>query len=606
MKPSNYLSRRDFARRSVSSLAAGYVLGRGSLGIASAPSPLEITPLKYEQVKLTGGPLKEQFDCIHAAYLELDNDRLLQVFRRRAGLPFSGEEMGGWYGWDGFAPGHSFGQYVSGMARFTAATGDAATRQKVQDLVEGFAATVDADGYSYANLKASTTFPAYCIDKNEIGLIDAYRYAGVEMARELLPRIIRGAVRYLPSRAIERDEAPRQAPYDESYTLPENLFLTYQITGDAYFRTLASQFLSNTKYYDPLARGENVLPGLHAYSHVNSLSSGAKAYEVLGEPKYMQAIQNAWQMIEETQQFASGGWGPNEAFVKPGSGGLGESLKTSHSHFETPCGAYAHLKLARYLIGFTGSARYGDGIERVLYNTVLGTKDPKGDGHFFYYSDYHAAVSKTWFPGKWPCCSGTLPQVVADYGISAYFESAAGLYVNVFTPSEVDWRWQGMPVKVTQTTHYPQGETSELRLELPSPQEFTLFIRVPGWLEKPAEIRVNGKDAGAATHPQTFAAIRRRWSNHDTVQITLPFTFKTLPVDAQHPGTVALLHGPLMLVALQPELELPRLSAAASGAMQVSPYNPAEYELKTNPLRLRFLPFYRVKEENYTTYFQSA
>jgi DUF1680 family protein len=606
MKPSNSLSRRDFIRQSVSTLATGYALGRGKRSRAAGLAAARITPLRYEQVKLTGGPLKEQFDRIHAAYLELDNDRLLQIFRRRAGLPFGGEQMGGWYDWDGFAPGHSFGQYVSGLARFAAATGDSATRQKVQSLVEGFSATVDADGYSYANLKASTTFPAYCIDKNEIGLIDAYRYAKVDMARELLPRVIRGAVRYLPSRAIERDEAPRQAPYDESYTLPENLFITYEITGDPYFRSLASQFLSNAKYYDPLARGENVLPGLHAYSHVNSLSSGAKAYEVLGEQKYLRAVQNAWQMIEQTQQFASGGWGPNEAFVKPGSGGLGESLETSHRHFETPCGSYAHLKLARYLMGFTSNARYGDGIERVLYNTVLGARDPKGDGHFFYYSDYHAASQKTWFPDKWPCCSGTLPQVVADYGISSYFEGAEGLYVNLFTPSEVKWSWKGAPVKLTQTTNYPHGESSELHLELPSPQEFTLFIRMPGWLEKPAEIRVNGKDAGAATTPRTFAALHRQWSNHDTVQILLPFTFKTSPVDAQHPGTVALQHGPLMLVALQPELELPRLSPAAPGAMRVSPFDPAEYELKANPQSLRFLPFYRVKEENYTTYFQSA
>jgi len=50
----------------------------------------------------------------------------------------------------------------------------------------------------------------------------------------------------------------------------------------------------------------------------------------------------------------------------PGKGLLGESVSTSRAHFETPCGAYAHFKLGRYLLRFTADARYGDGIERVL------------------------------------------------------------------------------------------------------------------------------------------------------------------------------------------------------------------------------------------------
>ena len=65
---------------------------------------------RYSDVKLTGGPLKAQFDRIHASYLALDEDRLLKELRVRAGLPAAGEYMGGWYDRDGFAPGHCFSQ----------------------------------------------------------------------------------------------------------------------------------------------------------------------------------------------------------------------------------------------------------------------------------------------------------------------------------------------------------------------------------------------------------------------------------------------------------------------------------------------------------------
>src|SRR6202035_1097169 len=102
------------------------------------------------------------------------------------------------------------------------------------------------------------------------------------------------------------------------------------------------------EFFASLARGDNVLPGKHAYSHVNALSSAAQAYLSLRDPMYLKAAQNGFDMIR-AQSFATGGWGPDEHFVVPGSGKLGESLESTHSGFETPCGAYAHFKLTRYL-----------------------------------------------------------------------------------------------------------------------------------------------------------------------------------------------------------------------------------------------------------------
>jgi DUF1680 family protein len=184
--------------------------------------------------------------------------------------------------------------------------------------------------------------------------------------------------------------------------LGENCFYAYEVTGEAQYLDMAKRYLLNATYFDPLSRGENVLPGRHAYSHCNALSSAARAYLVLGDAKYFEAIRNAWDMIETTQQYASGGWGPNEAFVEPGKGVLADTLNGTHAHFETPCGSYAHLKLARYLLRITGESRYGDGLERVLYNTVLGAKDPSAEGQFFYYSDYHPLTRKGYFPISGP------------------------------------------------------------------------------------------------------------------------------------------------------------------------------------------------------------
>jgi len=561
----------------------------------------------YSDVKLTGGPLRAQMDRIHASYQALDEDRLLKVYRQRAGLPAPGEDMGGWYDADGFGPGQVLGQIISGLSRFYNQTGDPATQAKVHRLVDGFAATLGPEDYCYPSLKSSTASPAYTLDKILVGLLDAGRFAGVSSALEVARRCVNGSLRYLPPRAYERFEAPKQAVYDETYTLPENLFGLWEASNDPAFRELARQYLMDRTYFDPLARGENVLPGLHAYSHVNALCSAARAYLVLGESKHFDAIRNAWDLIEREQSFASGGWGPNEEFVRPHEGLLGESLTKTHAHFETPCGSYAHFKLARYLLRFTGEARYGDSLERVLYNTILGMKDPQGDGHVFYYSDYHPSAQKAYMPDKWPCCSGTTPQVVADYAISAYFWSEDGVYVNLFTPSLVNWKARGVPAKLIQTTAYPESDTSELRVEVAAPCEFCLYARIPGWLKAPAQLSVNDKAIDVAAQPGTFAAVRRRWQTGDTLQIRLPFSFWTQPIDEQHPNLVALMCGPLMLVAIDPPLELPMNSIATPlPSVRATANSPLSFEFPREVAMLRFLPFYRVQDEVYTTYLKQA
>src|ERR1700723_1560359 len=128
----------------------------------------------YADVMLFDGPLLDQFRAQHATLLAMDEDALLKPYRTAAGLAAPGEDLGGWYNaslafdpprdMHGFIPGHSLGQYISSLARAYAVTGDEATRQKVQRLVAGYAATITPrlyDGYP---------LPAYLFDKINIGL----------------------------------------------------------------------------------------------------------------------------------------------------------------------------------------------------------------------------------------------------------------------------------------------------------------------------------------------------------------------------------------------------------------------------------------------------
>jgi len=568
---------------------------------AAPPDRRRLREFSYSQVALTGGPMAEMYRRIRAHYLNLDEDRVLKVYRQRAELPAPGRDMGGWYDADGFVPGHLIGQFISGLSRLHANDGAAESAAKARRLVSGYAEALEKDGEPYASPKAPATWACYLLDKYEVGLLDAANLAGMNEAHALLPRVIEASLRYIPDHTFDR-AGVKNPPYDEPYVLPENLFAAHALTGDQRFFDMARLYLLDS-FFDPLARGENVLAGRHGYSHVIALSSAAKAYEVLGDKKYLHAIRNAWDMIEETQSYASGAWAANEQFVRPRSGELAATLTNTRNHFETPCCFYAHAKLARYLTCFTGDAKYGDGLERVLFNTILGALDPDDDGGYFYYSDYQAGARKGYYKQKWPCCAGTLLQSVADFPLNLFFQDARGVYVNLYAGSELRWKTAGVPVKLAQITGYPESEQIQIRIEPQSPVEFALHLRIPRWLEKPTRIAVNGKKLRIEAQRGSFATIERNWSKGDVVEIELPFPFRTVPIEASAGNTRASMRGPVMLCAVNPPAEL-RASAQSLGAMQPVVGSPLEFDCRTAGGMVRIRPFYKIQREPYTTYFQ--
>jgi hypothetical protein len=66
------------------------------------------------------------------------------------------------------------------------------------------------------------------------------------------------------------------------------------------------------------------------------------------------------------------------------------------------------------------------------------------------------------------------------------------------------------------------------------------------------------------------------------VEVKLPFGDRTEAIDDRHPDTVALMRGPLMMVAVNAPDGTPDIAAPG----------------------LRFAPFYAVRGESYATYFK--
>jgi uncharacterized protein len=603
-------TRRTFIKMGATAASAG-ALGRASAFAATQKTGVtpRLEQFNYADVQLLDGPMLEQFKSNHQLFLNLDEDSMLQPFRQSAGLPAPGEELGGWYSYNkdfdppknmlGFVPGHSFGQWVSALSRAYAVTGDKPTQAKVQRLVAGYAQAITPKFFADYNL------PGYTFDKINCGLIDAHQFAQEPMAFAVLDKATDAALPALPPKALSRPEM-RARPHknesytwDETYTLPENFYLAWQRGAGNRYRLLAERFLQDDTYFNPLSENKNVLTGEHAYSHINALSSAMQAYVSDGSEKHLRAARNGFAMVQ-AQSFATGGWGPNESFRAPGSGEIGESLTSTHASFETPCGAYGHFKITRYLLRVTGESRYGDSMEQVLYNTVLGASPLKPDGTSFYYADYNDDATKVYYQTKWPCCSGTFPQITADYGISSYFRSPRGLYVNLYVPSTVTWKQNGARCTVTQKTQYPATPETSLQVAIDRPEQFTIYLRIPGWAGGNTSVTVNGKPFSTALEAGNWAAINRTWQQGDRIELSLDMPLQLVPVDPQHPDMLALVHGPVALFAVDPKsVKLTRTQML--GARQRSTGS-AEWEIATDQGALVLIPFTAITDQRYRLY----
>jgi hypothetical protein len=394
----------------------------------------------------------------------------------------------------------------------------------------------------------------------------------------------------------------------EWYTLSENLYRAYQLTGDSKYKNFGD--LWHYDHYWGMFTEKVPLDvrGYHAYSHVNTLSSAAMTYAVTGDPEYLKTIVNAYDHFQRVQCYATGGYGPTERLAAA-DGSLGRSLEEENNTFETPCGAWSIFKLGSYLMQFTGEARYGDWIEKLVYNGIGAALPMAPKGKTFYYSDYRlgppeplASARKVYYWDPYPCCSGTYIQAVADYHNIIYFKDATGLYVNLFVPSEVTWSQGGTEIKVTQETSYPESDTTSLTVQAPNSVAFELRVRVPGWSEG-TSVQINGGKADIPSQPGTWTTIRRTWQAGDRVSIQIPMRLRLVPIDTQHPSRSALMYGPVVLVQDGRYTRQPNLNRNGSDLAKriVQADKPLEFKVVDDlppspfmPSTGAIMPFYRI------------
>ena len=576
----------------------------------------------YKQVQLMDSHWKDQRDYVVELYLALPNDDILASPLRHAGVC---ECHGGLAGWGG-----TLGQFFGSYAKLYSVTGDFRLKAKCISLFEAWAEEADRHP---ALLHGGT----YGYEKMLGGLLDMYEFMGYDRAEKYISILTDQSIEDLDP-DIDRDglQDARMKHQIEWYTLPENLYRAYQLFGDEKYKSYAEIWHYDYMWDKILNRDFKIGPR-HAYSHVNCMSSAARAYEVTGDKKYLDIMTIAYDELLAHHIYATGGYGPGENLFMDKEGYLGFMISSpwdlggedpgfinfagsrvarsdAWGSCEVSCCAWAVFKYCNYLMKHTGDAKYGVWVEKLLYNGVGGQPNIRPNGDLLYYSDYFVdggmksvtdrRLQRHGENFRWQCCSGTFPQDTAEYANMIYYHDRDALYVSQYLPSRVECEIGGNTVELTNFSRSPVQETLSFRISAQKGGKFPIKFRVPDWADGKNRVTVNGQTVDIPCNPNTWMELNREWGSDDLVEISYPFRLRFKAVDEKHGDIVALCCGPIVLVSTEMTLLVGDKEHPESWIL---PVEGQEFTFKTEPghtgaypfVCRTFVPYYTYPEDKW-------
>lgn len=504
-------------------------------------------------VRLGAGPFLDAQKLDEAYLLRLEPDRMLANFRINAGLEARAPVYGGWESVEPWVwircHGHTAGHYLTAAACMYETTSDKRFADRVDYMVaelsecqaktggwltafpDGVAPLIDSlAGREFAGV------PWYTTHKVMAGLRDAYLHRRNRQALDVLVKF----TDWIDAACKDVPEDRFQKMLDREHGgMNEVLADVAMLSPDARYGRLARKF-SHRALLDPLAAGRDTLDGLHANTQIPKVIGFQRIGEFEGDAQMKTAAKFFWTTVVKNRSYATGGHGDVEHFF-PGN----EYAKRldSGKTMETCC-THNMMRLTRALNERDQRVEYLDYFERALFNGILASQDPETGMNTYFQSTrpgyvrlYHTPFDSFW------CCTGSGIENHARYGETIYARDAGKLFVNLFIPSTLQWREQG--VSVEQETRFPDADTSRLTIRGDQAGEFTLAIRQPGWCPV-MTLTVNGKRKITSRKPGQYAELRRRFRPGDVVDVRVPMSLRvdTLPND---PDYAALVYGPIVL-----------------------------------------------------------
>ncbi len=467
-----------------------------------------IKNIEHSRTRITGGFWKEKQDMIKnvtadAVYDRFDETGRINAFKCQWK---EGEPLPHVY-WDS-----DVAKWMEGAAYITGEEKDAELEAKIDALVDDIEKNQREDGYF--NIRFITSPPCEPFTNRELHelycaghLIEAaVAYYQATGKKKMLDCMCRYAD-YIEKRFKIYDDTGFSAPGHEEIELA--LVRLYECVGDKRYLELAKHFIDirgtdkdrsewdikkkiSEQSHMPV-REQTEAVG-HAVRAVYLYSGMADVAYHTKDRELFDVCRRLFDNIINKRMYITGGIGSSssgEAFTQD------FELSNMFAYAES-CAAIGLAFFAHRMQRLEVNSKYGDIIERVLYNGFLSSTSLDGRSFFyenpletdprFKHRNKNSYLNETL---RLPmltrasvfscsCCPPNIVRFIPSIANMLYSDDGEVLYVHQFMQSETDIERKGKNIRITQITDYPEDGNIKIKVE---GSDVRLAVRVPSWCD---------------------------------------------------------------------------------------------------------------------------
>jgi len=496
------------------------------MAINKSKSADALQPVTLKQTELHGEIARRIEDLIRKNYMALNLDHdFVEPFRTRT-FTEDGQYVG-------------VGKVIDAGSLFGAYTGDSDVAKRTSGLIDAIMDTRDADGYIGVfkpEPEAAQNHLNWALHEQEyllLGLVRNWQATGnmksLQYAQELGDYVIK---------TFSKDAKPEEVC---TAGLPEAFLALYDCTGDARYLKFAAEIRHGNGLHeikcDSLREWKQTFDAkpAHVYVMLARCYAQTELYRQEGLPSLLKM--SCYMRHELLRRggglnvVGSASDGEFFSYTQNGAGTIGESCVTAYL-----------LRWLDSLMRLEGDLRYGDLMERTVYNALFAAQDPAG--RQIRYSMPFTGP-RSYFNQDGFCCPGNFRRIIAELPQKVYYRCAGnGVAVNLFTASETAIPLDsGSSVTLVQETDYPNSGHVVVHVAPSKESTFALWLRIPRWCSD-ATVRIN--DGPSVPVPSGSVEIRRNWKAGDAVTLELPMKWRFVKGHQLQEGKVALLRGPVV------------------------------------------------------------
>ena len=312
-------------------------------------------------------------------------------------------------------------------------------------------------------------------------------------------------------------------------------------------------------------------PQTKAYEMMSCFEGVLEYYKVVGNPRYLEAVENFVDMLVASDYTLIGGAGCKHEFLDNST--LTQTEPATMDVMQETCVTVTLMKLCAKLLSITGKSKYADYIEHSGLNAMYGAVNNEKQkmsrtlartwlegGRMVIIEDHEAFAFDSYSPlfndrrgircggvqllqngRSYGCCVCIGSAGTAIMGLFAIMRDKSGFYINLYNDCRFNTNSLGEKVSLIMRANPYDANGAKIAVK-GNGQRFSVYLRVPTWAER-FTVLINGVEQGHV-ELNGYVAIDRVW-NDDKIEVKIKAPVKMRVLN----GKIAFTKGPIALAS---------------------------------------------------------